>query len=211
MSKSWLEDNYLKRLEEAEGGMYLEDLKKLISGEAVAAIQYKFAADSIVGPNQSYLVSHFTEHSDEEWGHYSQLVSALMQRDGEAEMNLITTVNDAMPETNELESFDSEYLRQFFADAEDAAIEAYQDFYNKIERQDPDLADIINGIISDERDHKLDFTRIAEDEKEVEEEKPEEEEKEPEADEAEEKEEEKTEESEEEKKEDGGLPIPEKF
>ena len=43
----------------AESTSYLDGLKKLINAEAAAAIQYKIAADAIVGPNQSYLVEHF--------------------------------------------------------------------------------------------------------------------------------------------------------
>lgn len=157
--KTWLEDNCLARVREANG-YYLDDLKKLINGEAVAAIQYKIAADNIVGPDQSYYVEHFTEHSDDEWSHYTQLVSALMQREGESEPSLNSIINDAIPETEEIRSFDSEYLRDFFARAEENAIEAYQDFYDRIEKQDADLADLIIGIIQDERDHKLDMTRI---------------------------------------------------
>lgn len=159
LMKTWLEDNCLARVKEANG-YYLDDLKKLINGEAVAAIQYKIAADNIVGPDQSYFVEHFAEHSDDEWSHYTQLVSALMQREGEAESSLVNIINEAIPETEEIELFDSEYLRGFFTRAEENAIEAYQDFYDRIEKQDADLADLIIGIIHDERDHKLDMIRI---------------------------------------------------
>jgi len=145
-----------------EGGDYLDKLKKLINAEAVAAIQYKFAADSIIGPNQSYLVEHFNEHAGEEWDHYSELVKALMEREKHADLNLNKVISDANPATKELTSFESEYLRQFFIEAEEGAIKAYQAFYNEIEDKDADLADIINGIISDEREHKLDFTRMKE-------------------------------------------------
>lgn len=145
-----------------EGRDYLDKLKKLINAEAVAAIQYKFAADSIIGPNQSYLVEHFNEHAGEEWDHYSELVKALMEREKHADLNLNKVISDANPATKELSSFESEDLRQFFIEAEEGAIKAYQAFYNEIEDKDPDLADIINGIISDEREHKLDFTRMKE-------------------------------------------------
>ena len=135
-------------------------MKKLINGEATAAIQYKFASDSMIGDNQSYLRSHFEEHVTEEWGHYTQLVEALMERGGEADSTLEALISSALPETEEIESFDSEYLREFFISAEKNAIKAYQKFYNSIEDEDPDLADIVSGIISDERAHKLDFERM---------------------------------------------------
>ena len=162
---SWKNNNTFIKMREAykeerESVNYLEDLKKLINGEATAAIQYKFAADSMVGDNQSYLRSHFEEHVTEEWGHYTQLVEALMERGGEADSTLEALISSALPETEEIESFDSEYLREFFISAERNAIKAYQKFYNSIEDEDPDLADIVSGIISDERAHKLDFERM---------------------------------------------------
>ena len=53
-------------------------------------------------------------------------------------------------------------MKQFFIEAEDGAIKAYQAYYDEIKdgADTKDLADIINGIISDEREHKLDFERI---------------------------------------------------
>ena len=162
---SWKNNNTFIKIREAykeerESVNYLEDLKKLINGEATAAIQYKFASDSMIGDNQSYLRSHFEEHVTEEWGHYTQLVEALMERGGEADSTLEALISSALPETEEIESFDSEYLREFFISAEKNAIKAYQKFYNSIEDEDPDLADIVSGIISDERAHKLDFERM---------------------------------------------------
>ena len=162
---SWKNNNTFIKMREAykeerESVNYLEDLKKLINGEATAAIQYKFASDSMIGDNQSYLRSHFEEHVTEEWGHYTQLVEALMERGGEADSTLEALISSALPETEEIESFDSEYLREFFISAEKNAIKAYQKFYNSIEYEDPDLADIVSGIISDERAHKLDFERM---------------------------------------------------
>lgn len=162
---SWKNNNTFIKMREAykeerESVNYLEDLKKLINGEATAAIQYKFASDSMIGDNQSYLRSHFEEHVTEEWGHYTQLVEALMERGGEADSTLEALISSALPETEEIESFDSEYLREFFISSEKNAIKAYQKFYNSIEDEDPDLADIISGIISDERAHKLDFERM---------------------------------------------------
>ena len=162
---SWKNNNTFIKMREAykeerESVNYLEDLKKLINGEATAAIQYKFASDSMVGDNQSYLRSHFEEHVTEEWGHYTQLVEALMERGGEADSTLEALISSALPETEEIESFDSEYLREFFISAEKNAIKAYQKFYNSIEDEDPDLADTVSGIISDERAHKLDFERM---------------------------------------------------
>ena len=162
---SWKNNNTFIKMREAykeerESVNYLEDLKKLINGEATAAIQYKFASDSMIGDNQSYLRSHFEEHVNEEWGHYTQLVEALMERGGEADSTLEALISSALPETEEIESFDSEYLREFFISAEKNAIKAYQKFYNSIEDEDPDLADIVSGIISDERAHKLDFERM---------------------------------------------------
>ena len=162
---SWKNNNTFIKMREAykeerESVNYLEDLKKLINGEATAAIQYKFASDSMIGDNQSYLRSHFEEHVNEEWGHYTQLVEALMERGGEADSTLEALISSALPETEEIESFDSEYLREFFISSERNAIKAYQKFYNSIEDEDPDLADIVSGIISDERAHKLDFERM---------------------------------------------------
>ena len=162
---SWKNNNTFIKMREAykeerESVNYLEDLKKLINGEATAAIQYKFASDSMVGDNQSYLRSHFEEHVTEEWGHYTQLVEALMERGGEADSTLEALISSALPETEEIESFDSEYLREFFISAERNAIKAYQKFYNSREDEDPDLADIVSGISSDERAHKLDFERM---------------------------------------------------
>ena len=162
---SWKNNNTFIKMREAykeerESVNYLEDLKKLINGEATAAIQYKFASDSMIGDNQSYLRSHFEEHVTAEWGHYTQLVEALMERGGEADSTLEALISSALPETEEIESFDSEYLREFFISAERNAIKAYQKFYNSIEDEDPDLADIVSGIISDERAHKLDFERM---------------------------------------------------
>ena len=162
---SWKNNNTFIKMREAykeerESVNYLEDLKKLINGEATAAIQYKFASDSMIGDNQSYLRSHFEEHVTEEWGHYTQLVEALMERGGEADSTLEALISSALPETEEIESFDSEYLREFFISAERNSIKAYQKFYNSIEDEDPDLADIVSGIISDERAHKLDFERM---------------------------------------------------
>lgn len=177
---SWKNNNTFIKMREAykeerESVNYLEDLKKLINGEATAAIQYKFASNSMVGDNQSYLRSHFEEHVTEEWGHYTQLVEALMERGGEADSTLEALISSALPETEEIESFDSEYLREFFISSERNAIKAYQKFYNSIEDEDPDLADIVSGIISDERAHKLDFERMEAKDMESEEEKKEEE------------------------------------
>lgn len=162
---SWKNDNTFIRMKEAyeeerESSNYLDDLKKLINGEATAAIQYKYASDSLVGENQSYLQSHFDEHFTEEWGHYTQLVQALMERGGEADMTIEALTSNALPKTVEIESFDTDYLREFFISAEKEAIKEYQRFYNTIEDKDPDLADIVSGIISDERGHKLDFERM---------------------------------------------------
>ena len=181
---SWKNDNTFIRIREAykeerESNNYIDDLKKLINGEATAAIQYKFASDSMVGSDQSYLRSHFEEHFNEEWGHYTQLVEALMERGGEADSTLQSLISSALPETVEIDSYDSEYLREFFIEAERNAIKAYQKFYNSIEDEDPDLADIISGIISDERAHKLDFERMESKSKDVESEEDEKKEEEP--------------------------------
>ena len=207
---SWKNDNTFIRMREAyeeerESSNYLDDLKKLINGEATAAIQYKYASDSLVGENQSYLQSHFDEHFTEEWGHYTQLVQALMERGGEADMTIEALTSNALPKTVEIESFDTDYLREFFISAEKEAIKEYQRFYNTIEDKDPDLADIVNGIISDERGHKLDFERLVKGEvketpKLEKDEEPEEDEEESEEEESEEEEEESEEETEEENK-----------
>ena len=207
---SWKNDNTFIRMREAyeeerESSNYLDDLKKLINGEATAAIQYKYASDSLVGENQSYLQSHFDEHFTEEWGHYTQLVQALMERGGEADMTIEALTSNALPKTVEIESFDTDYLREFFISAEKEAIKEYQRFYNTIEDEDPDLADIVNGIISDERGHKLDFERLVKGEvketpKTEKDEEPEEDEEESEEEESEEEEEESEEETEEENK-----------
>ena len=161
---AWKNDNTFIRMREAyaeeSSSDYLEVLKRLINGEATAAIQYKYASDSLVGENQSYLKSHFDEHFTEEWGHYTQLVEALMERGGEADVTIGALTSNALPKTVEIESFDTDYLREFFISAEKEAIKEYQRFYNTIEDKDPDLADIVSGIISDERGHKLDFERM---------------------------------------------------
>ena len=127
---SWKNDNTFIRMREAyeeerESSNYLDDLKKLINGEATAAIQYKYASDSLVGENQSYLQSHFDEHFTEEWGHYTQLVQALMERGGEADMTIEALTSNALPKTVEIESFDTDYLREFFISAEKEAIKEY--------------------------------------------------------------------------------------
>lgn len=155
-----LEDDGEQRT--AESTSYLDGLKKLINAEAAAAIQYKIAADAIVGPNQSYLVEHFNEHASEEWEHYTQLVQALMERGGHPDLTIAKIISDANPATKELSSFSSDDLKQFFIEAEEGAIKAYQAYYDEIKdgADTKDLADIINGIISDEREHKLDFERI---------------------------------------------------
>lgn len=161
-----LEDEGEQRAAESTSYNYLDNLKKLINAEAAAAIQYKIAADAIVGPNQSYLVEHFNEHAKEEWGHYTQLVQALMERGGHPDLTMAKIISDASPATKELSSFSSDDLKQFFIEAEDGAIKAYQAYYDEIKdgADTKDLADIINGIISDEREHKLDFERIKEEE-----------------------------------------------
>lgn len=153
-----LEDNEEK---EESSSSYLDELKKLINGEMVASIQYSMASQAAVGSeNLSYLQEHFSEHAKEEMGHYNELVAALMQRGGKTECNLMKTGTDALPKTEELTEFSTNYLKEFFIRSEKNAIDAYKSFYNKIEDEDKDLADIINGIISDERDHKLDFEKL---------------------------------------------------
>lgn len=141
---------------------YLDKLKRLINAELVAAMQYKIASEAIIGPEQSYLVNHFREHFFQETDHYTKLVKALMERKGHTDLNLSKVISEANPATKELTDFSSESLKQFFIEAEDAAIKAYQEYYDEIKdgEDTKDLADIINGIISDEREHKLDFTRI---------------------------------------------------
>lgn len=141
----------------------LDTLKQLINGELAAAIQYKIAAESLVGTgNFAYIQSHCAEHSEEEFDHYQLLVAALMQRGGSADFTIQASVNDALPATEELESADVNYIKGFFARAEDNAIKAYVAFHEEIKDSDPGLDDIILGIIEDEREHKLDFTRVDE-------------------------------------------------
>ena len=141
----------------------LSTLKQLINGELTAAIQYKIAAESLAGTgNFAYIQSHCAEHSEEELDHYQLLVAALMQREGSADLTVQALVSDALPATEELESADVSYIKNFFARAEDNAIRAYLDFHEEIKDSDPDLDDIILGIVEDEREHKLDFTRIDE-------------------------------------------------
>ena len=85
-----------------------------------------------------------------------------MQRGGSADLTIQASVNDALPATEELESADVNYIKSFFARAEDNAIKAYVAFHEEIKDNDPGLDDIILGIIEDEREHKLDFTRVDE-------------------------------------------------
>lgn len=152
-----------------ENKEYLQDLKKLINGEMVAAMQYKIIADSIVGDkNLSYIQSHCDEHYQEELDHYTMLVNALMQREDNIELNLSTLVGEALPETVEMTSNNCMDAAEFFSRSEDAAINAYLEFHEKIKDVDPDLDDIITGIISDERDHKLDFDRVINSDEELE-------------------------------------------
>ena len=88
-----------------ENKEYLQDLKKLINGEMVAAMQYKIIADSIVGDkNLSYIQSHCEEHYQEELDHYTMLVNALMQREDNVELNLSSLVGEALPKTVEMTS-----------------------------------------------------------------------------------------------------------
>ena len=141
---------------------YLEDLKKLASGELVAATQYQIAAQGLIGPNQSYLAGHFAEHHTEELDHYLQIVNALMERGVALEVNLHKTLDEGMPPLVELETNTTQYLRKFFADREQEAIDAYQKFHEEIKDIDADLDDIVVGIIADERDHKLDMDRLEE-------------------------------------------------
>ena len=139
----------------------LDTLKQLINGELAAAIQYKIAAESLVGSdNFDYIKSHCEEHYEEEFEHYQLLVTALMQREGSADLEIQSAVSDALPATEELESADTGYIKNFFIRTEDNAIEAYLNFHETIKDSDPDLDDIILGIIDDEREHKLDFTRL---------------------------------------------------
>ena len=139
----------------------LDTLKQLINGELAAAIQYKIAAESLVGnDNFDYIKSHCEEHSEEEFGHYQLLVAALMQRDGSADYKIQSAVDAALPATEELENTEVAYIRDFFARAEDNAIDAYMSFHESIKEEDTDIDDIILGIVEDEREHKLDFTRI---------------------------------------------------
>ena len=94
----------------------LDTLKQLINGELAAAIQYKIAAESLVGTgNFAYIQSHCAEHSEEEFDHYQLLVAALMQRGGSADLTIQASVNDALPATEELESADVNYIKSFFA------------------------------------------------------------------------------------------------
>ena len=139
----------------------LDTLKKLINGELAAAIQYKIAAESLTGSdNFDYIKSHCEEHYEEEFEHYQLLVAALMQRGGSANLGIQSAISDALPATEELESVDTEYIKNFFIQSEDNAIEAYLSFHETVKDSDPDLDDIILGIIDDEREHKLDFTRL---------------------------------------------------
>lgn len=141
----------------------LDTLKQLINGELAAAIQYRIAAESLIGSgNFAYVQSHCAEHSEEEFDHYQLLVAALMQREGSADLTIQASVSDALPATEELESADVNYIKSFFARAEDNAIKAYLAFHEEVKDSDPELDDIILGIIEDEREHKLDFTRIDE-------------------------------------------------
>lgn len=141
----------------------LDTLKQLINGELAAAIQYRIAAESLIGSgNFAYVQSHCAEHSEEEFDHYQLLVAALMQREGSADLTIQASVSDALPATEELESADVNYIKSFFARAEDNAIKAYLAFHEEVRDSDPELDDIILGIIEDEREHKLDFTRIDE-------------------------------------------------
>ena len=141
----------------------LDTLKQLINGELAAAIQYKIAAETLIGSsNFNYIQSHCAEHSEEELDHYQLLVAALMQREGSADLTVQALVSDALPATEELEGADVDYIKSFFARAEDNAIKAYLAFHEEIKDSDPDLDDIILGIVEDEREHKLDFTRIDE-------------------------------------------------
>ena len=141
----------------------IEDLIKLINGELAAAIQYKIAAESLVGSsNFNYIKEHCEEHFEEEMDHYQQLVAALMQRGGSADITVSGAVENALPATEELESAETEYIRDFFVRTEDAAIKAYLEFHETIKDEDPDLDDIIMGIVADEREHKLDFARLTE-------------------------------------------------
>lgn len=139
---------------------YLMILKDLIKGELVAAIQYKIAADSCIGPNQSYLVKHFNEHYEDEMSHYTLLMTALMSRNEKPDINLDDIKDRAIPSTVEMTSNISSYLRKFFEDRESEAIDAYREFHEIIKNIDADLDDIVMGIMSDERDHRLDMTRI---------------------------------------------------
>ena len=141
----------------------LGTLKQLINGELAAAIQYKIAAETLIGSsNFNYIQSHCAEHSEEELNHYQLLVAALMQREGSADLTIQSLVSDALPATEELEGADVDYIKSFFARAEDNAIKAYLAFHEEIKDSDPDLDDIILGIVEDEREHKLDFTRVDE-------------------------------------------------
>ena len=141
----------------------IDDLIKLINGELAAAIQYKIAAESLVGSrNFNYIKEHCEEHFEEEMDHYQQLVAALMQRGGSADTTIAGAVEKALPTTEELESAETDYIRDFFIRTEDAAIKAYLEFHEAIKDEDPDLDDIIMGIVSDEREHKLDFARLTE-------------------------------------------------
>lgn len=141
----------------------LDKLRKLINGELVAAIQYKILAEALTGgENFDYVKKHCEEHYEEEMGHYSQLVSALMQRGGTPDCDLKVIHEDALPPTSELSEYSSDAASRFFIDAENSAIQEYTDYHDLIKDSDPDLDDLIVGILAEEKEHKLDFVRLHE-------------------------------------------------
>lgn len=155
--KTWTDDNVLDMYMENGRRSYLKDLQRLASGEIAAAVQYRMAYESVTGPEDAYLRKHFKEHTKDEWRHYTLLCRALEQRGGAPSISFAASVKDAVPETHDMESFESLYLAGFFEQAESEAVEAYSAFLTRIEDQDADLADLIRSIIQDERDHRLDM------------------------------------------------------
>lgn len=136
-------------------------MNELLGDELIAHLQYKLAAEIVVGTDYDSCATEFSKHADEEYEHFGELLKKMVEQHMEVNTGLISLIKRSYSGYEKMSGTSSKYLCQFHLKAEQNAVKAYKKFLKALEDSDDfGLRQVIRKILNDELEHRIDLEKI---------------------------------------------------
>ena len=138
----------------------LELLKAALCSEWLAYYHYWWAYVSIQGPTASMLVTHLTEHAEEEKKHIEMLAERIRQLGGYPiyDIGLLKEIAGCKYPEEETDNFAFCILLRQIADSEECAVNSYKNILKHIV-DDPVTEKLVQDILAVEEAHLFEMSQ----------------------------------------------------